>query len=106
MSKGSEYFLGYYNLPAGIVLSVPVTFADGKWSVLSDVSVGDKLKERLQLSAIELRKVCQITEIVLSINFQRYDRFKKKGTNRCVFLSQEKELGSENCTVIINKEDS
>ncbi|XP_038574952.1 putative malate dehydrogenase 1B isoform X2 [Micropterus salmoides] len=65
---------GYYNLPEGVVLSVPVTFGDGKWSVLSDVLVGDELKERLQLSANELR--------------------------------QEKELASENCLIVMNKEDS
>ncbi|XP_070813780.1 putative malate dehydrogenase 1B [Chaetodon trifascialis] len=47
---------GYYNVPDGIVLSVPVTFRDGAWSVLSDVTVGHKLKERLQLSAAELRQ--------------------------------------------------
>ncbi|XP_022624095.1 putative malate dehydrogenase 1B [Seriola dumerili] len=47
---------GYYNLPDGIVLSVPVTFTEGKWSVLFDVTVGDELKERLQLSASELRR--------------------------------------------------
>ncbi|XP_071320189.1 putative malate dehydrogenase 1B isoform X2 [Trachinotus anak] len=47
---------GYYNLPDGIVLSVPVTFKDGKWSVLFDVTVGDELKDRLRLSAHELRR--------------------------------------------------
>ncbi|XP_023274371.1 putative malate dehydrogenase 1B [Seriola lalandi dorsalis] len=47
---------GYYNLPDGIVLSVPVTFTEGKWSVLFDVTVGDELKEKLQLSASELRR--------------------------------------------------
>ncbi|KAK2880335.1 putative malate dehydrogenase 1B isoform X2 [Channa argus] len=47
---------GYYNLPDSVILSVPVTFADGKWSVVFDVSVGDMLKERLQLSARELRQ--------------------------------------------------
>ncbi|XP_029305331.1 putative malate dehydrogenase 1B [Cottoperca gobio] len=65
---------GDYNLPDGIVLSIPVTFTDGKWSVLSDVTVGDELKERLQLFASE--------------------------------LMQEKELGSENCTIVTNKEDT
>ncbi|XP_019963520.2 putative malate dehydrogenase 1B [Paralichthys olivaceus] len=44
---------GSYNLPDGIVLSVPVTFSDGKWS-LFNVAVGDELKERLQVSASEL----------------------------------------------------
>nr|XP_020447642.1 putative malate dehydrogenase 1B isoform X1 [Monopterus albus] len=47
---------GYYSLPDGIVLSIPVTFAGGKWSALFDATVGDELKEKLQLSASELRK--------------------------------------------------
>uniref|UniRef100_UPI0037E7BBA0 putative malate dehydrogenase 1B n=1 Tax=Semicossyphus pulcher TaxID=241346 RepID=UPI0037E7BBA0 len=47
---------GYYNLPDGIVLSVPVTFTGGKWSVLFDVTVGDELKEKLQLFASEVRQ--------------------------------------------------
>ncbi|XP_067438814.1 putative malate dehydrogenase 1B isoform X1 [Thunnus thynnus] len=47
---------GHYNLPDGIVLSVPVTFTDGKWSTLFEVTVGDELKEKLQLSASELRQ--------------------------------------------------
>lgn len=55
--------VGHYDLPDGIVLSVPVTFTDGKWSVLLDVTVGDELKERLQLSASEIRRVRQGTEI-------------------------------------------
>lgn len=55
--------VGHYDLPGGIVLSVPVTFTDGKWSVLLDVTVGDELKERLQLSASEIRRVRQGTEI-------------------------------------------
>ncbi|XP_032362718.1 putative malate dehydrogenase 1B isoform X2 [Etheostoma spectabile] len=63
--------LGYHNLPDGIVLSIPATFTDGRWSVLCDVTVGDELKERLQLSASE--------------------------------LWQEKELGSENCTILIEE---
>uniref|UniRef100_A0A8C2WSZ1 Malate dehydrogenase 1B, NAD (soluble) n=1 Tax=Cyclopterus lumpus TaxID=8103 RepID=A0A8C2WSZ1_CYCLU len=52
---------GDYNLPDGIVLSLPVTFTDGKWSALLDLTVGDELRERLQLYASELRQVCQIT---------------------------------------------
>ncbi|KAI3365940.1 hypothetical protein L3Q82_009774, partial [Scortum barcoo] len=46
---------GDYDLPDDIVLSVPVTFADGKWCVLSDVS-GEELKGRLQLSVSELKQ--------------------------------------------------
>ncbi|XP_062236476.1 putative malate dehydrogenase 1B [Platichthys flesus] len=44
---------GRFNLPDGIVLSVPVTFTDDKWS-LFDVPVGYELNERLQVSASEL----------------------------------------------------
>ncbi|XP_034407348.1 putative malate dehydrogenase 1B isoform X2 [Cyclopterus lumpus] len=47
---------GDYNLPDGIVLSLPVTFTDGKWSALLDLTVGDELRERLQLYASELRQ--------------------------------------------------
>lgn len=45
---------GDYNLPDDIILSVPVTFKDGQWSLLRDVSVREELKERLELSAREL----------------------------------------------------
>ncbi|KAF3857218.1 hypothetical protein F7725_009077 [Dissostichus mawsoni] len=47
---------GDYNLPDGIVLSVPVIFTDRKWSVLSDVTREDNLKERLEIAASELRQ--------------------------------------------------
>ena len=50
--------LGLCDLPDGIVLSVPVTLTDGKWSPLLDVTVGDELKERLGLCANELQQVC------------------------------------------------
>ncbi|XP_026157666.1 putative malate dehydrogenase 1B isoform X2 [Mastacembelus armatus] len=52
---------GYYDLPDGSVLSVPVTLTGGKWSVFFDVTVGDKLKETLHFSAAELRGVWQVT---------------------------------------------
>ncbi|XP_056286992.1 putative malate dehydrogenase 1B isoform X2 [Pseudoliparis swirei] len=65
---------GEYNLPDGVVLSLPVTFTDGKWSALLDLTVGEELRERLQLYANELK--------------------------------QEKALGSENDTIVLNKEDS
>jgi len=54
--------VGDYNLPDGIVLSVPVIFTDRKWSVLSDVTREDNLKERLEIAASELRQVCEITQ--------------------------------------------
>ncbi|KAI4831403.1 hypothetical protein KUCAC02_000945 [Chaenocephalus aceratus] len=47
---------GDYNLPDGIVLSVPVIFTDRKWSVLSDVTREDNLKKRLEIAASELRQ--------------------------------------------------
>ncbi|XP_017289889.1 putative malate dehydrogenase 1B [Kryptolebias marmoratus] len=53
---------GLYGLPDGVVLSVPVRFTDGKWSVLFDVAVDDKLKEKLELYANELLQVCYSTE--------------------------------------------
>ncbi|KAM7365317.1 hypothetical protein PAMP_016259 [Pampus punctatissimus] len=65
---------GYYNLPDGIVLSVPVTFTDNKWAALFEVALGDELKERLQLFASELR--------------------------------QEQDLGSENCMIVMNKDEA
>ncbi|XP_008323706.1 putative malate dehydrogenase 1B [Cynoglossus semilaevis] len=46
---------GFYGVPEGIVLSVPVSFTDRKWSVLLDVAVGDDLKQRLQVSTSEIR---------------------------------------------------
>lgn len=48
--------VGYDDLPEGVVLSVPLTFMAGEWSVLSDVTVGDDLKKRLQLSADEIKQ--------------------------------------------------
>lgn len=48
--------VGYYDLPGGVVLSVPLIFTDGKWSALSDVTIGVDLKERLQRSANEIRQ--------------------------------------------------
>ncbi|KAJ8004205.1 hypothetical protein DPEC_G00156370 [Dallia pectoralis] len=47
---------GQYNLPAGVVFSMPVTFQNGRWSVLSDVIIGDDLRDKLQIAVDELRK--------------------------------------------------
>lgn len=47
-------YAGYYDLPDGVVLSVPLTFTDGKWFTLSDVTIGLDLKEMLQHSANEI----------------------------------------------------
>ncbi|XP_056157069.1 putative malate dehydrogenase 1B [Lampris incognitus] len=47
---------GQYGLPDGTVFSVPVTFKDGEWSVLLDLTVGEELRERLQLSSVELEQ--------------------------------------------------
>lgn len=40
------------------MLSVPLTFKAGEWSVLSDVTVGENLKRWLQLSADEIKQFC------------------------------------------------
>ncbi|XP_047211012.1 putative malate dehydrogenase 1B [Girardinichthys multiradiatus] len=48
---------GFFKLPNGIILSVPVTCMDGKWSVLLDVTVDNKLQEELKLCAKELLQV-------------------------------------------------
>ncbi|CAI5638057.1 unnamed protein product [Oreochromis niloticus] len=47
---------GHYSLPDGIVFSVPVTFTDGKWSVVSELIVENELKHRLELSVSELQQ--------------------------------------------------
>ncbi|XP_004552727.3 putative malate dehydrogenase 1B isoform X3 [Maylandia zebra] len=47
---------GHYSLPDGIVFSVPLTFTDGKWSVVSELTVENELKYRLELSASELQQ--------------------------------------------------
>ncbi|TWW64184.1 putative malate dehydrogenase 1B [Takifugu flavidus] len=60
LGAGNEVFSlgvlcsGYHDLPDGVALSVPLTFTDGKWSALSDVTIGVDLKERLQHSANEI----------------------------------------------------
>lgn len=53
----SPLLLGHYSLPGDIVVSVPVTFTDGRWSALLDVTIGEELRHRLQLSASELQQV-------------------------------------------------
>ncbi|XP_019897925.2 putative malate dehydrogenase 1B isoform X2 [Esox lucius] len=47
---------GQYNLPAGVVFSMPVTFQHGRWSELSDVIIGDELRAKLQIAVDELRE--------------------------------------------------
>ncbi|XP_071183952.1 putative malate dehydrogenase 1B [Salvelinus alpinus] len=46
---------GRYNLPAGVVFSMQVSFQDGRWSVLSDV-IGDEKRAKLQIAADQLRE--------------------------------------------------
>ena len=50
-------FAGQFNIPTGIVFSMPVRFGSGQWSVLSDVTIGDKLRARMQISADQLKTV-------------------------------------------------
>lgn len=97
--------VGYYDLPDGIVLSVPITFMDGKWSVLFDVTVGEELKERLHLSASELRQVrnkgyssihFHSDNMLLLLKHMVFQKclLKKRYKAVCFFFPQEKELGS------------
>lgn len=51
--------LGHFDLPDGIVFSVPVTFKERKWSVFPHVTIGDELDERLQLFVSEIQEVHQ-----------------------------------------------
>lgn len=96
--------VGHNNLPDGVVLSVPVTFTDGKWSVLFEVTVGDELKERLQLSASELRQVCvSHYKKNIVINTYSHSSMLTHLTYGVVILSQEKELGSENGMIVMNE---
>ncbi|XP_077368462.1 putative malate dehydrogenase 1B isoform X2 [Festucalex cinctus] len=50
----------------GVLYAVPVIFTDGQWSMVPDVTVGEDLKQRLQLSASELRKKMSNEETVTS----------------------------------------
>lgn len=100
------HFAGRYDLPDGAVLSVPVTFTDGKWSALADVSVGDELRERLELSASEIRRVRQAAKMTLfkrvfiaqktccrrfnTLPFQKYFKKKKKKVLKVVFFFPRK----------------
>uniref|UniRef100_A0A672YVI8 Malate dehydrogenase 1B, NAD (soluble) n=1 Tax=Sphaeramia orbicularis TaxID=375764 RepID=A0A672YVI8_9TELE len=59
--------LGKYDLPEDVILSVPVTFTAGKWSVVPEVNIEDKLRDKLRLSATELRQEKELaTESVTS----------------------------------------
>lgn len=48
---------GQFGIPAGLVFSVPVSFRDGCWSVRSDVTVTDELRQKLNACADELKMV-------------------------------------------------
>ncbi|XP_077368463.1 putative malate dehydrogenase 1B isoform X3 [Festucalex cinctus] len=48
-------YAGPYDLPGDIVFSVPVIFTDGQWSMVPDVTVGEDLKQRLQLSEKDVK---------------------------------------------------
>ncbi|KAM8904094.1 putative malate dehydrogenase 1B isoform 2-T2 [Spinachia spinachia] len=59
---------GDYNLPDGIVLSLPVNFTSGKWGVLSEAAIGDELKERLWFSSRELMQEKELGSEVLCMD--------------------------------------
>uniref|UniRef100_A0A3B3UF02 Malate dehydrogenase 1B, NAD (soluble) n=1 Tax=Poecilia latipinna TaxID=48699 RepID=A0A3B3UF02_9TELE len=47
----------FYNLPHDIIISAPVTWTEGKWSLLKGVTVEGKMLEELNLCANELQQV-------------------------------------------------
>ncbi|XP_034033333.1 putative malate dehydrogenase 1B [Thalassophryne amazonica] len=47
---------GQFDVSEDIVFSIPVTFTEGKWSAVVDVTIEDELKERLARFSNELRQ--------------------------------------------------
>ncbi|KAF7689740.1 hypothetical protein HF521_013093 [Silurus meridionalis] len=46
---------GQFNIPAGLVFCVPVTFQKGEWSVCSDVTITEELRKELEAAVSEIR---------------------------------------------------
>ncbi|XP_043096740.1 putative malate dehydrogenase 1B [Puntigrus tetrazona] len=58
---------GQFEIPAGFVFSVPVSFRDGRWSVRSDVTVTDELRQNLSACAEELKRERDIAVRILKM---------------------------------------
>uniref|UniRef100_A0A8C2BUI7 Malate dehydrogenase 1B, NAD (soluble) n=1 Tax=Cyprinus carpio TaxID=7962 RepID=A0A8C2BUI7_CYPCA len=59
---------GQFGIPAGLVFSVPVSFRDGCWSVRSDVTVTDELRQKLNACADELKMERDIAARILKMH--------------------------------------
>ncbi|KAJ8394487.1 hypothetical protein AAFF_G00044970 [Aldrovandia affinis] len=46
---------GQFNIPAGLVFSMPVSFQGGSWAVLPDITISKELQIKLQAAANQLR---------------------------------------------------
>ncbi|XP_036396688.1 putative malate dehydrogenase 1B [Megalops cyprinoides] len=46
---------GQFGLPAGLAFSMPVSFKDGSWAVLEDISMSEELQNKLQAAANQLK---------------------------------------------------
>lgn len=95
--------LGHFDLPEGIVFSVPVTFKDGEWSVFKHVTVKGELEEKLQLLASEIAEVHQGHKAPKSLFL--CDTSSASVLTFLFFLSQEKELASEELNKTEDAED-
>lgn len=91
LSQVSLLASGHFDLPDGIIFSVPVTFKDGEWSVFKSVTVKEELEERLQLLASEIAEVCRLHRAPKER--WRWLAWEILCCHFC-FLSQEKELAS------------
>ncbi|XP_019733933.1 putative malate dehydrogenase 1B isoform X2 [Hippocampus comes] len=72
----------HYELPGDVILSVPVMFTDGQWSVVSDVTVGDDLKQKLHLFASNLRKKMDTENPSTEVNQEPDQNFDKSMENQ------------------------
>ncbi|KAK2908532.1 hypothetical protein Q8A67_004369 [Cirrhinus molitorella] len=59
---------GEFGIPAGLVFSMPVRFRDSCWSVRSDVTVTDELKQKLKACADELKMERDIAARILKMH--------------------------------------
>ncbi|RXN29951.1 malate dehydrogenase 1B [Labeo rohita] len=58
---------GQFGIPAGLVFSMPVSFSGGCWSVRTDVTVTDELKQKLNACADELKMERDIAARILKM---------------------------------------
>lgn len=62
---------GQFGIPAGLVFSMPVSFSGGCWSVRTDVTVTDELKQKLNACADELKMVSTRSEKMVNASVDK-----------------------------------